>query len=141
MVLDIVGKQVKIMVLMSMNRKIRYVLLLLFALLQGVAPLAHAHVNGHSEDNKIHLEVANGHQVHDTATAVTQATAETEHSSVVSSQPQYKSSDLTPDQHINSTVVRAEVPCELLVLHQLAQTGLSGYSFPYQHPCSRAPPL
>ena len=127
---------------MNLNRHIRYLLLTLFALLQGLAPVAHAHVYGdNAGHSNIHLAFAEELHFKNAGSGAKQLTAESDHSSVVSMPAQFKSNDLKVVQHVNVVESRPEILCELIVLHLSAQSRLTGFNFPYQHPCSQAPPL
>lgn len=135
---------------MNLNRFIRIYLLLLFALLQGVAPFAHAHVNGNNTDHDIHLAVIdsarlNGHGLNDRVLNDQDADAgqyavEQEHSAVVYMPPVSRYDDSTPDLHINADDIKQIRPLEYSVTPCAIFSRDILPSFPYQHPCSQAPP-
>lgn len=128
---------------MNLNRMIRLKLMLLFALLQCVAPLAHAHVNGHNTGQTVHIELHDsaGFIDHHHDTETTQLSVDEHHSDVVSMPPEGRSNLLLveqpdgPIQHGN--VVPQAHSAGAVVDYQ--QQILP--SFPYQHPCSQAPPV
>lgn len=127
---------------MNLNRFIRIYLLLLFALLQSVAPFAHAHVNGNNTDHDIHLAVIdsarlNGHGLYDHALNYA---VEQEHSAVVYMPPVTRSDDLTPDLYVNSGEINQLRQFENSASPCATYSRLALPSFPYQHPCSQAPP-
>jgi hypothetical protein len=115
-------------------------LLLLFALLQCVAPLAHAHVNGHNADHGIHLFYTVHTDSDSQIPGLLQLSAETDSVTVVSMPPQYKSVELTVVQ----TVGLVNEPLFALREYEIQQFVILPRQIlpflPYQHPCSRAPP-
>lgn len=132
---------------MIINRFVRLKLLLLFALLQCVAPLAHAHVSGNNTDQTLHIELHDsagfsaGFIDHHHDTETTQLSVDEHHSAVVSMPPEFRSSLLLIEQpdgpiqhgnvvpHVHSAVAVADYQQQILS------------SFPFQHPCSQAPPV
>ena len=126
---------------MNFYRLSHNLLLILFALLQGLAPVAHAHVNGDNADHAIHLALLDSPHPVSQDKAGIHATIDADHSTVVSIQPQFKSNDFALDQYFSTAENRFEHLQELLVLHLQAPRELSFFSTPYQHPCSQAPPL
>lgn len=124
---------------MKFTLYIRLQLLLLFALLQCVAPLAHAHVNGHNVDHGIHLFYIDHADLSGDLSGLPQLSAETDTATVVSMQPEYKSVELALIQAVDS-VDRLFALREYLV-HQFIILPRQNLPFnPYQHPCSQAPP-
>jgi hypothetical protein len=125
---------------MNLNRLIRLHLLLLFALLQCVAPVAHAHVNGHHTDRHVHLAYIDHLDSEDHPSGLPHVSAEADHSSVVSMPPEYRSAELTVGQALEAGDER------LLALREYAAQPFVILPrqvlpfFPYQHPCSQAPP-
>src|SRR3989339_1339184 len=88
---------------MNWNRIIRLKLLLLFALLQCIAPVAHAHVNGNNSSQHAHAPivhsprlVAHSHDHQDSGS--TGISADQHHSAVVSMPPEFRSSLLHIEQ-------------------------------------------
>ena len=132
---------------MILDRLARICLLLLFALLQGVAPLAHAHVSGHHTGQTVHIELHDfaGHSAgfiaHHHDTEITQLSDDEHHSAVVSMPPEFRSSLLLVEQPDGPIQLGNVVPhthsADTVVDYR--QQLLS--SFPYQHPCSQAPPV
>lgn len=140
---------------MNLNRFIRHCLLLLFVLLQCVAPFAHAHVNGNSTDHNIHLAEIdsawlndhglNNHESnhhdsghHDAGT--TQLANETEHAVVVCMPPECRGSELLIAQPIAVYEQRLFAARQHGVLSFAAPPRQILSSTPYQHPYSQAPP-
>lgn len=134
---------IKIRTPMNLNRLIRVYLLLLFALLQCVAPLAHAHVNGDSADQKVHLATiesswlnAHEHDFH-----AEQFAAELAHSAVVTMPPEYRFNDIAVVQVSGASVE----PLLALRVYSaplfVAPPPQSIAFLPYQLPCSQAPPV
>lgn len=129
---------------MIINRLVRIKLLLLFVLLQCVAPLAHAHVNGHHADHKLHIDSVDFHgmNAHNCAAAQLenlQLSAEQHHSAVISMPPEYRNSDLSIAQPVINNQ-NSLLFCEY-VDYALAAPELQSLPLPpYQHPCSQAPP-
>lgn len=128
---------------MNLNHTIRLLLLMLFVLLQCVAPLAHAHVNGDNADQSMHFDdidsLWSGDHHHESAT--TQFSAEEHHSAVVRMPPEYRSSAVVIAQPVLTSRHCMAMPGEfdLLVFDDFYQQTLS--SSPYQHPFSQAPPV
>lgn len=143
---------------MNLDRLARICLLLLFALLQGVVPFAHAHVNGDHAGHDIHFaEIdpdhffalgSHGHAAlnkhhglisgHDSGLG--QLVVESEHSATVSMPPEVRRNDLTPDLHLNSG---GGTQLALRLYHVLPlaiSLPLTHPAAPYQHPCGQAPP-
>ena len=130
---------------MIINRLVRLKLLLLFALLQCVAPLAHAHVNGHHADQNLHFDSVDSRwmSAHDFAAGQHESTklsSEQHHSAVVSMPPEYRYSDMIIAQPLinndQSLLLLSEYTVLLRASADLQTFPLS----PYQHPCSQAPP-
>lgn len=134
---------------MIVIRPARFLLLLLFVLLQCVAPLAHAHVNGDSVDQNVHIALADypgfidHHHDSDASNLATDGhhlTADEHHTAVVCMPSEYRCVDLNVVQPAVAAGLRLLVQCghvavQLNAAHLPART-LS----PYQHPCSQAPP-
>lgn len=120
---------------MNLNRIIRIYLLLLFALLQGVAPFAHAHVNGQDVDHGLYEHVLSDHHPD-----INQLTVEPEHCAVVYMPPVSRSNDLTPDLHVNSSTKQQLALPEYRILSFVISPQDVQSACPYQHPCSQAPP-
>ena len=128
---------------MNFYRLPHKLLLILFVLLQGLAPVAHAHVNADYADNADHanhLALLETHSVSQDKAGI-HAMIDADHSTIVSMQPQFKSNDFALDQYFSTAENRFEHLQELLVMHLQAPRELSFFSSPYQHPCSQAPPL
>ena len=131
---------------MSLSHLIRVPLLLLFVLLQCVAPLAHAHVNNeHGENNGrgVHIDMVdspwlNNHG-HESDSA--HLSVDEHHSAVVSMPPEYRSSALAVDQPAVATGQRLLVLCEHKAVLFIAFHRQNLPLFPCQHPCSQAPPV
>lgn len=125
---------------MNLNRLFRLALLLLFALLQCVAPLTHAHVGGNNADQNVHFDIAASSWLHDHDTEVTHFSVEEHHSPVVSMPPEFRCGDLTFAPHMSTDgspliAPRKHIPLRFTALPQQDRSAL-----PYQHPCSQAPP-
>lgn len=128
---------------MNANRPCRFLLLLLFVLLQCVVPFAHAHVNGDSADRHIHFAVADAPQFIDLdhhADAVHLSHAE-HHSAVVCMPPEYRGSALVTDEPFaaskHAVFVLREYGAVAAVDFYPPRLSLT----PYQHPSSQAPPI
>lgn len=129
---------------MSFLDPIRYLLLVLFTLLQCVAPLAHAHVNGNNAAQNAHIALAGdhdfaGHQHHDIG--IVSHSAHDHDSSVVCMPPESRATALIFDLPVLPS------QCELFphnksatcVLDHLHTVSLA--LTPYRHPFSQAPPF
>jgi hypothetical protein len=125
---------------MKLSRFIRMQLLLLFALLQCVAPVAHAHVNGHHADQHVHLAYLDQLDLTEPVSGLPHFAVEADHSSVVSMPPQYRSADLTVEQAVDATVERLTPLREYAAQQFVSLPRQTLPFFPYQHPCSQAPP-
>jgi len=130
---------------MNLNRLIRLYLLLLFALLQCVAPLAHAHVNGDNADGNVHLASIDSawlyeHSLNQHDSAVTQLSVEHEHSAVVCVPPESRGSEPVVDQPIAEIIRQLLATREHGVFSFAAPPRQILSSTPYQHPYSQAPP-
>ncbi len=124
-----------------MRKRIQLILLMVIALLQFVAPLTHAHVNGHSEDHHIHLAELDTHGSLLQVATGPSMTAEEDHSQVVSMQPEFRgktfdmSLALPPQAHTVSPV-----PVAIMVASLQAAVSPHLKSPHYQLPLSQAPP-
>ena len=127
---------------MSLKSNFRLLLLMLFALLQCIAPLAHAHVNGHhSADELVIVDYVDARHSHNHNIGVFHMSVAEEHSAVVSMQPEYRLKEFV----IAQTVV-ADLQISLLLQESSIMAwppaGRQFFSVPpYQHPCSQAPPV
>ena len=126
---------------MNLNRLLRYLLLLLFALLQCLAPLAHAHVNGDNTSHGVHVEfnVVPWAGDHDHA-SVHQPHGEP-HSAVVCMPPEFRGSALLVEQAVATNNAGMPVQPEHSVL---VADGWQSPCFahpPYRHPFAQAPPF
>lgn len=124
-----------------MIRFTRLPLLMLFALLQCVAPLSHAHVDGHSVDQHVHVPDIDSPWINAHDSDSPHLSVEPDHSNVVCMPPEYRCSDLTVDQAAivgkhNLLLPREYAPVVLLVPERQSPP-----LPPYQHPCSQAPPV
>jgi hypothetical protein len=126
---------------MVTKRYMQLLLLVIFALLQGMAPLAHAHINGHSEDHHIHLAELDAHPGHVYEQASPTATVGEDHARTVGMQPEFRSNKLElakialPDAIVLPAVISAESACCFPVIDTPRAT-----SFHFHHPVSQAPP-
>ncbi len=129
---------------MNLNCAIRLPLLMLFALLQCVAPLAHAHVNGQHADHEVHIELSDAHWHNDhrgdTSTAAHHLSAGEAHSAVVSMPPSYRFSTHAAAQAVVVNVQSIPTLCEAIALPLLITERQVLPLLPYQHPFSQAPP-
>lgn len=125
---------------MNLIRSIRFLLLMLFALLQCVAPVAHAHVNGNNAGHNVHLPSIDSPwlSAHD-ADAVHFAVG-SHHSAVVCMPPESRCSDLKIAQSLPATDKCSLALCEHITLHFVNLYQRTLPLTPYQHPCSQAPP-
>ncbi len=125
---------------MNLNRAIRLSLLMLFALLQCVAPLAHAHVNGHHADHTLHVELsdASSHDDHDAVS--THLTDEGHHSAFVSMPPAYRFNVQIGAQAALVITKPVAPPCEPSALPLPVVERQEIPFLPYLHPFSQAPP-
>lgn len=129
--------------LIPLTRLVRFLLLLLFVLLQCVAPLAHAHVNGDSADQKPHLATIDtswsGTHYHDANAE--QCAIETDHSAVVSMPPEYRYNDMAVAQ-VNGASLEPLLALRGYVTLAFVASARPNFSLhPYQLPCSQAPPV
>lgn len=128
---------------MSFLPVLRFLLLMLFTLLQCVAPLAHAHVNGESSDQHVHLATLDSSWLNDHVDdLLSVAHAEAgEHSSVVTMQPEYRNND---HSQVFASIVRIEplfTMRKYIAIVFEAPPQCLPVSPPHQHPCSQAPPV
>lgn len=128
---------------MSIHHIIRVLLLLLFTLLQSVAPLAHAHVNGHNTADNVHIVLADHHnfiEYNHGNTEIIQLSAHEHESAVVCMPPECRSSGLVVEQPvlISQYAMLALTEQAAAVPGDLYQRIL--VSPPYHHPYSQAPP-
>ena len=127
--------------LMNIVRTIRIVLLMLFALLQCVAPLAHAHVNGHNAGHAVHMDSVDSPWANDHDAGVTHLTVAKNHSAVVSMPPAYKFSDHTVAQPVVVIIRNGVAPCKQNPPTYVNAQSQRVLHLSYQHPCSQAPPV
>ncbi len=129
---------------MNLNRMIRLQLLMLFALLQCVAPLAHAHVNGQHTDHEVHLELGHAHWFNDhhgaTSTATTHLSAGGHDSAVVCMPTAYRFNTHAAAQLVVVNLQSIPLLCEAGALPLLITERQVLPLLPYQHPFSQAPP-
>jgi hypothetical protein len=132
------------------SQLIRLPLLVLFVLLQSVAPLAHAHVDGnHGEydGQGVHLNLSDpawsnendNHHDHDLVPH--HLLADSHQSVAVSIQTEFRDDDLLLEQPAvisgRKLLGQTEPKAVLFLAFQLQTLPL----FPCQHPCSQAPPV
>jgi hypothetical protein len=125
---------------MNLTRYARLPLLLLFTLLQGVAPVAHAHVNGHHTDQHVHLAYLDHIESSVYTAGLRNLSAETDHSSVVSMPPEYRPAELSMEQSPATEGACLLAPRVYATQQFVKLPRQSLPFFPYQHPCSQAPP-
>jgi len=128
---------------MSLMHLLRIQFLLLFSLLQCVAPLAHAHVNGDSADQKVHLAAIESSWLNsqDPVSSEVQLPAGHDHSGVVSMPPEYRYGDLALI-HISDASVKPVLALRgYIALFFVVLPRQSIVCLPYQLPCSQAPPV
>lgn len=128
---------------MVTGRYMRLFMLMTFALLQGMAPLAHAHINGHSEDHHIHLAEVDSHQAYEHELASPSATVEEDHARTVGMQPEFRGKKLE--------LVKLALPAALPAVPEVAPAAEDVRfpafdipritSLPFHHPVSQAPPV
>ena len=132
---------------MNIRYPIRAILLLLFTLLQCVAPLAHAHVNGQNAAQSVHMAIENDHLLIEYNHGINSVVGEVAHaahehdSSVVCMQPEYRSGEvaLAPAAVLitNQNFVAQPEPIKILC----SESTLQLLPLPaFQRPCSQAPP-
>jgi len=131
---------------MNLICSIRFLLLLLFALLQCVAPLAHAHVNnehGGNDGQGVHIDMVDSPWLndHDHESDSTHLSVDEHHSAVVCMPPEYRSSVLAIDQPAVVTGQNLLVQCEYIAVLFIAFHRQNLPLFPCQHPSSQAPPV
>jgi len=119
---------------------IRLQLLLLFVLLQCVAPLAHAHVNGHNIDHGIHISYvdhadSNGHEQNTPYLA-----ADQDNTAVVKLPPEARSFELMLAQAVDSTGNSLIPLCNFVAQRYIHHPRQFLPFISFQHPCSQAPP-
>ena len=128
---------------MTMLRPARFVLLMLFALLQCVAPLSHAHVNGDNSAQRVHIAVADmpWSHGHDQPAGAVHLSAGEHHSAVVCTPPEYRCSALATDQpaaaSLHALFVSREHAAAIVIDYYPQPLPLT----PYQRPGSQAPPV
>ncbi len=125
---------------MIVARTIRIALLMLFALLQCVAPLAHAHVNGDNADQHIHLADIDHLHFADHPSEVIGVSTVASHSSVVSKPPEIRPVKLTAGQALEAGNNLLPAQREYTVQQFVTLPRQVLPFLPYQHPCSQAPP-
>lgn len=128
---------------MGIHHIIRFLLLLLFTSLQTVAPLAHAHVNGHNSAHNVHIATADHHgfiEYNHGDGDIVQLSAHEHESAVVCMPPECRSSALVIDQPalINQHLMLALTEQGAAVRGNLYQQ-IPAFP-PYHHPFSQAPP-
>ncbi|MFA6903108.1 MAG: hypothetical protein WC236_08510 [Gallionellaceae bacterium] len=129
---------------MNPIRIIRSLLLMLFVLLQCVAPLAHAHVNGDNASQRVHFDgvgPAWSGDHHQHAADAAQLAAEEHQSAVVCPPPEYRSGSPLLEQPAIACQSCLPVPQQHPPLVSVDVCRQAFYSSPYQHPCSQAPPV
>lgn len=126
---------------MNIFRTTRIVLLMLFALLQCVAPLAHAHVNGQNADHSELAGSVDSHWVNDHDAGVTHFTVEENHPAVVSMPPEYRFSDHSVAQPVFVHIRISLTPSEQSPLSYTTVNAQRVLHSTYQRPCSQAPPV
>ena len=131
---------------MTLSQLVRVPLLLLFVLLQCVAPLAHAHINdehGEYDGQGVHIDLVDSPRlnVHHHESDSAHLSVDEHHSAVVSMQPEYRSSALAIDHPAVVTGQRLLVLSEHEAVLFIAFHQLNLPLFPCPHPCSQAPPV
>lgn len=124
-----------------MNRSFRFLVLLLFALLQCVAPIAHAHVNGDNVDQNVHITISESTWSLDNDADITHFSVESPHSSVICIPPENRCDEPALAQDPSINVQHALVlPEHSASKVALPEPGYCGSSPPYRHPYGQAPP-
>ncbi|HQS59816.1 MAG TPA: hypothetical protein PLU16_15300 [Gallionellaceae bacterium] len=121
----------------------RYLLLMLFVLLQCVAPLVHAHVHGENVGQNVHFDTIDTSWLsdHHHEPGTTQLSAEEHHHAVVTMPLGYRLSALVIDQPVVASQYDMPVLSEHgAVLSVVSYQQIFPYT-PHQHPFSQAPPL
>ncbi len=145
MSLDKPARQVTIQS-MNLNRAIRLSLLMLFALLQCVAPLAHAHVNGQHADHDVHIvhivhiELSDAPWYNDHDAAAHHLSAGEHHSAVVCMPTSYRFNIQASVQAVVVNLQSFPLSCVAGALPLLHTERQLAPLLPYQHPYSQAPP-
>ena len=125
---------------MKLIRLIRLQMLVLFTLLQCVAPVAHAHVNGHNTDHGVHLAFIEHAGLSGHHSALPRLAVAEDNSSVVVMPPEYRSADLAIAQSAAVAeqlfALREHIAFSFVASGRQALPLLS-----YQHPRSQAPPV
>lgn len=128
---------------MSPSYLSRIQLLLLFALLQCVTPLAHAHVNGNHAGQSAHITLndVSGTLEHQQPFEIARLSTEEHQDAVVCMPPEYRLSVLTIDLPVLASqhVLLPKKEPASHILDDLYHVSLA--STPYRHPFSQAPPL
>ena len=137
--LDKTARQVTIQN-MNLNRMIRMSLLMLFALLQCVAPFAHAHVNGHNADHNVHIELSEALWLDDHDAATHNMSAGVHHSAVVSMPIAYRFNVHAVAQPALVSLKSLPPLCEPVALPLPITERQVLTLLPFHHPCSQAPP-
>jgi len=130
---------------MNLNRIIRLKLMLLFVLLQCMAPVAHAHVNGNNFSQHaptVHTPrlVLHSHDHQDSDS--TGISADEQHSAVVSMPPEYRCSGLKLLAQPVTVNSQSQPVQSVRAVISFAAPNIQTFPLPsYQHPFSQAPPL
>ena len=130
---------------MTLSYLLRIQLLLLFALLQCVTPLAHAHVNGNNVGQAAHMPlydvtIMHGHQ-HEFENAHLSTEEHHDVDAVIGMQPESRSSVLVVDLPVLPTQ-RELLPHDKSVTRVLDNLHTVSFALtPYRHPFSQAPPF
>jgi len=128
---------------MSPSYLFRIHLMLLFALLQCVTPLAHAHVNGNNAGQSAHIVFndVSGTLEHQHEFEIVQLSTEDHQDALVCMPPEYRLSVLIIDLPVLASqhgLMQKNEPAAR-IFDDLHQASL--IRTPYRHPFSQAPPL
>ena len=131
---------------MPLSHLIRVPLLLLFVLLQCVAPLAHAHINnghGESDGQGVHIDMVESTWLndHDHESDPAHLSVGEHHSAVVCMPPEYRSNALVFDQPAIASIHGMFVPREHVAVIAVDFYPPPLSLTPFQHPSSQAPPV
>ena len=124
-----------------MQQIIRLQLLLVFMLLQCLAPFAHAHVDGQNADHHVHLANVDLHQHGGHLYTTSTVSTIEDDSQVVSLQPEFRSKK----QDVSQDIIGGGLP--RLTRQAAAPNQVQSFSVaritivPYQHPSAQAPPV
>lgn len=119
----------------------RYLMLLFFALMQCIAPIAHAHTDGHSVGYGVHLDLDTPDLSEPGVARAGSVAAVHTHSSIISMPPGHSSDKYSfpiPGQHATALIPSNIAVTQIAILHSAP---LIYQYHAYERPFGQAPPL